>query len=84
MAGLAVAGDRRLDRAGRIRIGGAVNEHIRVEIKKGKVKIETSGFSGTACVEATKRLSQRLGKTLSDESKPEMFDNVVDQDVEVK
>lgn len=41
--------------------------------KGGQTKIETSGFEGETCKEATARLQARLGITDDDDPTPEMF-----------
>lgn len=47
---------------------------IRVRIKPdGSVSIETSGFKGTECKEATRQLEQSLGTVVQDQPKPEMY-----------
>lgn len=58
-------------------------ESIRVTIKKGTVKIETSGFAGPACKAATDGLAKKLGKTVSDEPTAEMFDQPATLDTEI-
>lgn len=40
---------------------------IRIAFKGGKVKIETSGFGGESCREATAPYEKRLGVKTSDE-----------------
>jgi hypothetical protein len=40
---------------------------IRVRIKDGKTTVETEGFGGESCREATRRLEERLGKVTSDQ-----------------
>ncbi len=41
---------------------------------KSTVKIETSGFIGTACKNATEFLEQSLGKVVTDEATNEMYE----------
>ena len=47
---------------------------IKVRIKPdGSVSIETSGFKGPECKDATKQLEQALGTVVQDRPKPEMY-----------
>ena len=39
----------------------------------GETKIETKGFAGTACKEASKFVEQALGKSLSEKPTPEFY-----------
>ena len=39
---------------------------IRVTVKGGKYQVETTGYAGTTCQEATARLEKRLGVVLTD------------------
>jgi len=49
-----------------------VSKYIDVFVdRKGGVKIETTGFSGNSCREATQTLESRLGKVISDETTAE-------------
>jgi hypothetical protein len=48
-------------------------ETHKIEIKAGKVKIEVTGIPGEGCKAATARL-QSLGKTISDEPTPELYE----------
>lgn len=43
---------------------------------KGPVKIETTGFTGNECAEATQKIQSRLGVTVSDTPTAEMFETV--------
>ena len=45
---------------------------IRMKIKDGKFRVETSGYAGESCREATAKLEQRLGVKLTDEPTAEM------------
>ncbi len=47
---------------------------IRVRVKDGKFKVETSGYVGEACLEATARLEARIGKVSTDEPTAEMHE----------
>jgi len=58
-------------------------ERITVTIKNGNVKIETSGFSGSACQDATRRLSKVLGRSVKDEATAEMYAPVVTNEPEI-
>lgn len=57
-------------------------ESIRVTIKNGAVKIETTGFQGTACQQATEKLSKALGKSVKDTPTDEMYQMPVNLDQE--
>lgn len=57
-------------------------ESIRVTIKNGAVKIETSGFAGPACQKATERLSKALGKSVKDTPTAEMYQTPVNMETE--
>ena len=46
---------------------------IRVIIKAGDTRIETSGFSGTSCQDATRSLEAALGKTVTDTPTEEAY-----------
>ncbi len=46
-------------------------EQINVIIRDGKARVETRGFSGAACLNATKDLERVMGKTVSDSKTPE-------------
>ena len=46
---------------------------VKITISKGQTKIETSGFSGSACQDATKKLEAALGQTLTDTPTEEMY-----------
>jgi len=48
-------------------------KRIMVTFRKGQATIETFGFQGEACLEATKKLAARLGITTSDTPKDEMY-----------
>jgi Protein of unknown function (DUF2997) len=50
-----------------------VSEQIKVTIKDGAVTIETSGFVGPACKQATERLAKALGTTVKDTPKAEFY-----------
>ena len=39
----------------------------------GETRIETKGFSGTGCKDATKQLQAALGATVSDKATAEMY-----------
>lgn len=41
--------------------------------KSGEVQIEASGFTGTACEQATEKLREALGQTTRDDKKPEYY-----------
>jgi hypothetical protein len=41
--------------------------------KDGTVTVETTGYLGNACEEATRRIHQGLGKVTDDKPTPEMF-----------
>ncbi len=43
--------------------------------KDGKVNIETEGFEGNSCKEATKSVEERLGITEDVKEKPEYFNS---------
>lgn len=47
-------------------------KRIRVMVKDGKFKVETTGYAGESCREATARLEQRIGVVVSDEPTAEM------------
>ena len=49
-------------------------KRIRVTVKGGKYQVETTGYSGTTCQDATERLEKRLGVTLKDEPTAEMYE----------
>jgi hypothetical protein len=49
---------------------------------KGEVKVQTAGFSGTSCQQATAEFERALGKTTSDAPTEEAYveqNNAVDQ-----
>ena len=50
-----------------------MDERIKVTVKNGIAKIETSGFAGSACQKATERLSKALGTSVQDTPTAEMF-----------
>lgn len=52
---------------------------ITVTIQKGKAVIETRGFVGTACKDATKDLERAMGTVTSDTPTPEMHNREVRQ-----
>lgn len=53
---------------------------IVVKIKGGKATVETSGFHGSTCAEATANLERKLfGKAGDSEKKPEFYEIEVDQ-----
>jgi len=56
---------------------------IIVKIKKGKVKIEAEGYTGTSCQDATKQIEEALGvvddRDLKDEYYQEDENEQVDQ-----
>lgn len=41
------------------------------------VKVETEGYVGSSCKEATKKIEEGLGVVQSDDLKPEYYDNEV-------
>ncbi len=45
----------------------------------GEIRVETQGFSGASCREASKRLEQALGIVQSDTPTAEMYQNVNNQ-----
>ena len=46
---------------------------IRVIIKNGETRIETSGFVGSSCQDATRSLEAVLGKTVTDTPTEEAY-----------
>lgn len=49
-------------------------QQILVDISpEGEVKVQAEGVTGSGCKELTKALEQALGKTVSDQKKPEFF-----------
>lgn len=58
-------------------------ESIKVTIKGGAVKIETSGFAGSACQAATDKLSRALGKSVKDTATEEMYLTPVNTESEI-
>jgi len=53
-------------------------EKVKVIIdKNGQVKIETEGFKGKSCLDATKELEELLGLVVEDKKKPEYYQNTV-------
>ncbi len=47
---------------------------IRVKVKGGKFRVETTGYAGASCREATARLEERLGEKLTDVDTAEMHE----------
>lgn len=60
-----------------------MSKQIVVKIKGGKVNIETRGFEGAACLEATRRLAKALGQTVSDTPTDDMYKMSVKTDAEI-
>jgi hypothetical protein len=55
---------------------------IRVIVKNGTFKVETTGYTGTNCHDATARLEERLGLKLTDEPTAEMYEQEADHEQE--
>lgn len=51
---------------------------IIVDIKGGHVTVETHGFVGAACKDATRALEQAMGTTTHDEETPEFHTREVE------
>jgi hypothetical protein len=49
---------------------------VRVSFKNGKMTLKTSGFSGEACRDATKRLKDRIGVVESDIATGECYEAI--------
>ena len=49
---------------------------------QGHVRLETKGFSGTSCREASKSLEQALGLIESDQPTPELYQQAASQEIE--
>ena len=53
---------------------------IKIHFKpNGEVKLETSGYAGVSCQEASKRYEKALGRVADDTPKAEMFSETVDE-----
>jgi hypothetical protein len=48
----------------------------------GQVRLQTKGFTGASCREASKSLEQALGLTESDRPTPELYQQAVSQEAE--
>ncbi len=57
-------------------------KRIRVKVKDGKFTVETTGYVGDSCREATSRLQDRLGVTLTDVATDEAHQEVEDHAAE--
>lgn len=47
---------------------------------ESQLKIETSGFTGNACLDATKAVEKACGMVVEDQPTPEMFDTEEQQE----
>ncbi len=54
-------------------------KEIEVVIKDGKARVETRGFVGAECMDATAALQQAMGMTLQDDKTPEWHQEHVRQ-----
>lgn len=50
-----------------------MKQHIVTIAKDGKTTVETKGYEGSTCQQATQRLEQRIGRVESDDPTPEMY-----------
>ena len=56
-----------------------MNKRIEIVVDtKGQSKVETKGFSGSSCVEASKFIEQALGQQTEMRTTPEFFNAQVD------
>lgn len=57
-----------------------MNKRIEIVVdNKGQSTVETKGFSGSSCVEASKFIEQALGQQTEMRTTPEFFSARVDQ-----
>lgn len=49
---------------------------------QGQVRLQTQGFSGASCREASKSLEQALGLIESDQPTPELYQQAASQEAE--
>lgn len=56
-----------------------MSKTITVNIENGKAVVETKGFKGKACQDATKELETAMGATTSDTKTPEWHQKEVRQ-----
>jgi len=56
----------------------------KIDKKTGKITMETSGFTGAECVEATKEIELALGKVESQEKTPEYYKKPDDKEAWIK
>lgn len=54
-------------------------KEINVTIVNGTAKVETRGFAGTACMDATAELERAMGEKTSDTKTPEWHQKEVQQ-----
>lgn len=57
---------------------------VRVRLDGTKVTVETEGFVGASCADATAALEKALGVTKTDTAKPEYFAHEAGADTSVK
>ncbi len=51
-----------------------MNQRIEIIVdSKGNSKVETKGFSGSKCIQASKLILQALGKQIAMQTTPEFF-----------
>lgn len=55
---------------------------IRVRVKGGKFTVETTGYAGESCREATAKLEERIGVKVTDEPTAEMYQEDVSHEQE--
>jgi hypothetical protein len=53
-----------------------MSKTITVTIEQGKARVETEGFAGAACRDATALLERAMGQTEADETTPEFHEVV--------
>lgn len=59
-----------------------IEEHVITIPKNGKVKIEVTGVKGQKCLEATRAIEAKFGRTTNRTETPEMYEQT--QDVQLK